>query len=748
MAVKFKTIVLFASILLGNSLIAQQIWERGQFKIFLKNNVLMLFYQQNKIIEINSFEFNFVKPNEIKIEYKTNDSLILKLLFDESDGFHKDFPKEILLNIAQFKNTFHFTAFHKTFEHINIKLKDQNEHYFGLIEKLFPHNSKNPDLRGNVVDLEVYGNGSEDYAENYTSAYSAFYLSSNGYGSFFDTFAKGRYTFGINGITEIYHQSGRLDWYIFYGPAGNKIHKEYYDIIGKPKYIPVWACGPIFWRDQNNGGKEEILNDIQKFTDLKIPMTACFVDRPYSNGANEWSHMDFSSKFSEPEKWIRKINDDYGMQFMTWIGPMTFSDKNFPGLLPNYKGYIDLTNPEALAEFEKRLNENQYSVGVKGHKMDRSDENFPMTAKWFQPVPESETRNKYVYLYSKVINGFLTKAHGKDQFNFARAAFHRTQPFLSAIWGGDSRNNWYGMSGSMANAIRCGFMGFPVWGNDTGGYLGVGKIDELLYIRWLQWSVWNGMFEIKIDGAGGSGEDRPPWKYSEQLHSIFRNTCELRMQLLPYIYSCANTSYENGVMMKPLAYLYPEDEKTYNIWDEFIFGNAFLVAPLFSNDNERDIYLPEGNWYDLNEIEKEYSGPATIHQNVSIERIPVFIRGNSIYVTGDIFRGNSKIWRGNLNANITIHVFPGKLNDRCDFTYVDYLNNDKEKNMSMFSQKSKLIFYSPALSTLSHIEIKCSSKPVKILLNGKTAEFNFNSNTNIAKLSCQQNTNINIEVIL
>ena len=220
MAVKFKTIVLFASILLGNSLIAQQIWERGQFKIFLKNNVLMLFYQQNKIIEINSFEFNFVKPNEIKIEYKTNDSLILKLLFDESDGFHKDFPKEILLNIAQFKNTFH-----KTFEHINIKLKDQNEHYFGLIEKLFPHNSKNPDLRGNVVDLEVYGNGSEDYAENYTSAYSAFYLSSNGYGSFFDTFAKGRYTFGINGITEIYHQSGRLDWYIFYGPAGNKIHK-------------------------------------------------------------------------------------------------------------------------------------------------------------------------------------------------------------------------------------------------------------------------------------------------------------------------------------------------------------------------------------------------------------------------------------------------------------------------------------------------------------------------------------------
>ena len=78
------------------------------------------------------------------------------------------------------------------------------------------------------------------------------------------------------------------------------------------------------------------------------------------------------------------------------------------------------------------------------------------------------------FLFGKVSMAF---------FNSSRAAFHRSQPYLSALWGGDSRNNWYGMAGNMANAIRCGFMGFPVWGNDTGGYLGEGKIDELLYIR-------------------------------------------------------------------------------------------------------------------------------------------------------------------------------------------------------------------------------------------------------------------------
>ena len=126
----------------------------------------------------------------------------------------------------------------------------------------------------------------------------------------------------------------------------------------------------------------------------------------------------------------------------------------------------------------------------------------------------------------------------------------------------------------MANAIRCGFMGFPVWGNDTGGYLGEGKIDELLYMRWLEWSVWNGMFEIKIDGAGGSGEDRPPWKYSEQLQEVFRNVCQFRMEMLPYIYSCANTSYKNRCY-EALGLYVSDDENTYTIWDEFILARLF-----------------------------------------------------------------------------------------------------------------------------------------------------------------------------
>ncbi len=591
-------------------------------------------------------------------------------------------------------------------------------------EHLYPDNIKSPDLRGSTVQVEVLGTASQ-YHENYASVWSSFYLTDKGYASYFDTFAKGQYTFGVNGTTSLYHRTGKLDWYLFYGPSGDKIMNEYYSIIGKPKYVPIWACGTIIWRDQNNGGSKEILEDISKMTDLKIPLTGWFVDRPYSDGAHEWSKMDFNSKFSDPGKWISEINNKYGLQFMTWVGPMTFTDKDFPGLLPNYKGYIDLTNPAALKEFERRMKKNQYAFNVRGHKMDRADEQFPEAAKWYDNTPDSQHRNKYIYLYAKTINKFLTDSFGKDEFNFARAAYNRCQQYLSAVWGGDSRSTWDGLAGSIANAVRTGYMGFPVWGSDVGGYLG-GRISADLYSRWLEFGSWSGMFEVKIDHSGGKGEDRPPWKYGKELQDVFREACEQRMKMLPYVYSAANTSYKNGVLMKPISYVYPDDKKTYNIWNEYMFGNAFLVAPIYDSTFSRKVYLPEGKWYDFNNTGMSYSGGISVNVNAPLGVIPVFVKANSIYVTGEIYRGNSKICRGKPSGDITVHVFPGENGKSYQYDYVDYYDNNKEKRIEVSNNHDNIEVNSDPLNSAGKIIIKINKKPEAVELNGGIADYNWN----------------------
>ncbi len=722
-------------------------WTSGPFTIRIAGPGIGILRHGRAAVEGLTFAFNFIRPDSMFLKESSGDTMVLGLRFAEGDGFHRDFPVFLDVTVSRNGDGLHFKASHPSFEHVTIRMKDRGEHYYGLIEKLYPDNGHSPDLRGRVVDVDVYGEGSRDFAENYASAYSAFFMSTAGFGSFFDTFSRGRYSFAIQGITSIEHQSDALDWHLFFGEDGGRVHEQYFRVIGRPKSVPLWACGPVFWRDLNRGGSAEILDDARRFTDLRVPLTACWVDRPYSNGANEWSRMDFSDKFADPEKWIQTLSDEYGLRFMTWVGPMTFQDMDFPGLLPGYRGYMDLTDPAGLAEFEKRLSL-QYAAGVRGHKMDRADENFPFTEPWHDRVRESESRNKYVYLYSKTIHEFLSRPHGADQFNFARAAFHRCQPFLSAVWGGDSRSNWKGLQGSLANAVRSGFMGFPVWGSDTGGYLGPGRIDETLYRRWLNWSAWCGLFEIKIDGSGGEGEDRPPWKYPVSLRNTFRAACEQRMELLPTVYSWANTSYRNGVLMQPLAYRWPSDGRAHGIWDQYVFCGAFLVAPVVTPDPMREVYLPAGRWFEFRDPATEHRGPVSITVNAPADAVPVFVRENSLYVTGDIFRGNSRKWEGGLkgNGSVLIHAFPGGPGDSAAFDYVDAFDGEKEKRLTLSRTANAVVFESEPLSSAASVEIRCDEKPGSAFVNGKRLKVRYDAGRKTAAFALPLNSAARLEL--
>ncbi|NOY57837.1 MAG: glycoside hydrolase family 31 protein [Calditrichaeota bacterium] len=739
--------IIFSFLLLFAVAAFAQTWTTDNFQVTLKNNIVYVAADGVPITEIDAIKFNFIRPISMTATENNADALVIEAVYPP-EVYHNTTDKKGIasIKITKVKNGLRFYSNPKWANQVTIQMRDQNEHYFGLLEKLYPDNKKKTDLRGAVVPFDVESQGNR-YYENYASATSAFFISSRGYGSFFDTFRRGQYKLAVNGVTEIYHETGTLDWYLFYGPEGEKIHEGYYSVIGKPKYVPLWACGPVVWRDENKGGKDEILQDMKKMTDMKIPLTCWMVDRPYSNGAHEWSKMDFNSKFAHPEKWIKTINEKYGLQLLTWVAPMTFADRDFPGLLPNYKGYMDLTNPAAVAEFEKRLRDNQYAFNVRGHKLDRADENFPSTAIWKDGTREFSSRNKYVYLYTKVIDQFLQNAFGKDQFTFARAAMHRSQPYLSALWGGDSRSTWDGLRCQVINALRSGYMGFPVWGSDVGGYLNSanqGHIPKALYARWLEFGAWSGLFEIKIDNAGGNGKDRPPWVYDEELQQIFRESCQTRMDLLPYIYSNVNTASKNGVAMQPLFYAFPGDDATRDIVDEYMFGHAFLVAPFVAPANRRQVYLPKGTWFDYYNL-KPVPGGRTIQVDMPLDRIPVFVRANSIYVTGSVLAGNSKNWQ-KLDKKIIIHAFPGQVGENTSFDFVDSFDNDHEKLIQLSRATDQLVMQSDPLALGGQVIVRVDAKPTKVVLNDRKASFKYDKTNGTVRLKFPANEKLRLVI--
>ncbi len=717
-------LILASLVLLPVSLPGEPAGKQFSISVRPEKGEIVLARNNKPIMEIDSIQFDFISPASMEVKQQSAESIELALLYrnvPDPGKVNTANDHSVDLHIDKIDGGWHVYAHPKWAHDVSIYLKDLNGHYFGIRENLVPDNHKSPDITGSVQSFNVKGEDTR-YHENYASAWSAFFFNSLGYTSFFNTFAEGQYKFAINSVTEIYHRTGNLDWYIFTGTNGDEIMKSYYNVIGAPKHVPAWACGVSIWRDEDKKGKEDILNDAKRMTELRIPITSIMVDRPYSNGINGWSKMDFGKGFGDPGKWIHELNSNYNLKFMSWVAPCTFGDTTLIKPMPGDHGYIDLSDPKSVSEFDNALTKNIYDYGVQGNKMDRADEAFPVEQAWHDKTPPWERRNKYIYLYAKVMDSVLTAKWGKNNFNYARSGMQGSQKYLSALWGGDSRASWDGLACSVANAMRVGFIGFPDWGSDVGGYLGnAGMEPEELFSRWLQFGAWSGLFEVKLDGAGGSGEDRAPWHYSDMLQENFRRACEERMELAPYVYSQLNTSDVNGVLMKPLAYEYPGDSSTYSIWNEYLFGSSFLVAPVTEpGQPTRDIYLPAGVWYDWYSPSKSYAGGKTYTCVLSEKHIPVFVRQNAIFVTGENWlTGNSVKWNGKTKPELIINAFPGRTDFTNSFTYMDRFSNDSLKVITV-SQKGKRISVSiPALGCEGEIVVYNVIPKGNVTVNGK-----------------------------
>lgn len=702
-------------------------------------------------ILLKEIRFNYQSATRWDISSNNNNEVELTGYFTPSVEFYRNVAdnaeRVVKLTISKVAGGFRFQAAPKWGRQVTLELRDLNDHIFGLTEGLQPDNRLSPDLRNSVIQVDVNAEEASIH-ENFASAHSAFYMSSLGYGAFFDTFARGTYSIALNGKHSIHHDSSELDWYVFFGDNGAQIHKAYYDVIGKPKSIPAWGLGPVGWRDQNDGGATEILDDIERLTQLQMPFTSWFVDRPYSDGTHGWSEMNFSSIFTDPAKWIGKIRNHYGLEFMTWTTPAFFGATPFATHLKGSFSYIDLSDKTSADAFKQNLVDKQLKYGVKGHKIDRADEGFPVYEKWQdESVLPAYRRNQYAYMMAKVHDDALRDVWGDDQLTFVRSAIHRSQPYVSAIWAGDPRTSWEGLQANFANAARSAFMGFPVWGTDVGGYQGEGYIPEDLYLRWMQAGSMTGLFEIKLDGAGGDGRDRMPWQYSEAIQTQFRHILDDRMQFVPYLYSLAQTSADNGSLMQPMAYRHLQDSNTYAIWDQFYLGDAILVAPVFEPGEKRNVYLPEGQWRDFDAPAKRFEGGKKITIDAPLDKFPRFVKANSLFVTGNLYQGNNKLWDLQ-TKQLTIHAFPGKKGSQNQFDYVDMLDGDKLKKISIEHKGKQVLISSPAVNYARQFEVILDTKPSSITLNGEAIQGDYDAQQKVLTVRTDKLNDIQLTLFL
>src|SRR5699024_4377338 len=82
-----------------------------------------------------------------------------------------------------------------------------------------------------------------------------------------------------------------------------------------------------------------------------------------------------------------------------------------------------------------------------------------------------------------------------------------------------------------------------------------------------------------------------------QLEEIddFRHLMGLRYRLIPYLYSeFMKAALSGDMMLRPLAFDYPGDERAAEVEDQLLLGNELMLAPVYEqNASGRYVYLPE-----------------------------------------------------------------------------------------------------------------------------------------------------------
>lgn len=152
-----------------------------------------------------------------------------------------------------------------------------------------------------------------------------------------------------------------------------------------------------------------------------------------------------------------------------------------------------------------------------------------------------------------------------------------------------------------------------------------------LFVRWFEWGTFQPVMR-----AHGERMHNEVWSYGKQAEPILEKFLRLRYQLIPYTYSAAYRTYKTGApFMRALFMDFPKDPNVADIRDEYMFGPAFLVAPVTEQGaTSRRVYLPAGSdWYNYWTNQRIHGGQ-TITAAAPIDTIPLFVRAGSIVPLG------------------------------------------------------------------------------------------------------------------
>ena len=543
-----------------------------------------------------------------------------------------------------------------------------------------------------------------------------FLLSEKKYGIFFDSGSVMAFSDDYHGSHMWFDTIEQMDTYFILGECFDDLVAGFRKITGKAAMLPKWAFGYIQSKETYLT-QQQIVDTVAEYRRRNIPLD-CIVQDWRSWEPNLWGNK-IVDKSRYPNL-AAAIAEIHAMNVHTMISVWPnmniggenhkeFEDKGW--LLPDHATYNAYLEPARQLYWEQAKKE-LFNSGFDSWWCDSSEgfcrddwngefkrepwERFWLVADELKRHIEPTLANTFCVVHAKSIyEGQRATTQEKRVVNLTRSGYPSQQKYGTILWSGDVSAKWKVLKEQIAEGIRLCMSGIPYWTVDIGAFFVLsakawrnrpgndvfslmwfrdGDYDDgladpayrELYTRWLEYACF-----LPIFRSHGSDVPREIWNFGEEGEMFYDSIAKfirLRYRFIPYIYSLgARCALNDYTMLRGLAFDFLEDKDVRDIGDQFMFGPAFLVCPVYrpmyyevggkpiESEKTKECYLPAGaQWYDYWDG-RHYEGGQSIIVDAPIDRIPLFVRAGSIVPMTETIQYAEQ----ETEKTLEIHVFPG-----------------------------------------------------------------------------------------
>jgi len=560
-----------------------------------------------------------------------------------------------------------------------------DEHFYGLGQ----NQEGTLDLRGRTIDCRHY----YDAAAGEQVCVPVL-VSSRNYMIVWDNPSATTVSAAMNNGTRIQSEVGeRVSFFLITGNNSDDLYKGYRLLTGVTPLPPKAAFGLIQSKARYES-QAELMGIAKGYRDRGYPIDVMVLDWFY------WTRMgqiDIDHAYFPDPQAMNKQLHDWGMHSIISVWPRFEREGRYFNYLTS-KGWLlkdkdgnvvdglavrsdragallDSTNPEARNWFWEKIRDNIISQGFDWTWLDETEPDLVPDG-YFYSIGSGD---RYHNLFPLVHTMGVAEGSAKDRPEFrnlilARAAYLGAQASGAIFWTSDVQGTWDALRRQIPANLDMAASGIAYTSSDTGGWqwpngpkaAHAPLVDPAgatamapsypdypeLFVRWFQLNTFTPTLRIH-----GQRPATAIWEYGKAAEPILADYLRLRYQLMPYLYAMGHSTYETGApFMRALFMDFPGDQTAATLNDEYMFGPAFLVAPVTDQGaTSRKVYLPAGtDWYDW-WTNRKIAGGQWIEAAAPIDRIPLFVRAGSIVPLGAPIQNTAT-----KQALSEIRVFPGR----------------------------------------------------------------------------------------